>query len=122
MRAACMEWRATEQATSSATRANRWSTALWAPASGLLTAPATHRGLMPNGGNGGGFNSAHAGGVHGVAGDGAVHFISDKINPLVYCALGTSKRFTHSTFNYNHATDTSWSWTFAGGPAGGIQQ
>jgi prepilin-type N-terminal cleavage/methylation domain-containing protein len=36
------------------------------------------------------FRSAHTGGVQFVAGDGAVHFISDNIDPVVYHALGTT--------------------------------
>jgi len=36
-----------------------------------------------------GFQSPHPGGIHIVAGDGAVHFISDTIDGPVYRALGT---------------------------------
>jgi prepilin-type N-terminal cleavage/methylation domain-containing protein len=35
------------------------------------------------------FRSPHTGGVQFVAGDGAVHFISDNIDPVVYTSLGT---------------------------------
>jgi hypothetical protein len=34
--------------------------------------------------------------VHALAGDGAVHFVSEKIHPLVWTSLGTCKRWNNA--------------------------
>ena len=41
-----------------------------------------------------GFSSGHPGGVHCLAGDGAVHWMSDKVDPLVWTSVNTIKRLT----------------------------
>lgn len=45
-----------------------------------------------------GFNSAHPGGVHCLAGDGAVHFISNGVNPCVWMSLGTITPFKNGNY------------------------
>jgi prepilin-type N-terminal cleavage/methylation domain-containing protein len=72
---------------------------------------ATYKLILPNQGPGRGdtFASGHPGGVHGCAGDGAVRFISDKVNPLVWVSMGSSKRITNNGLNLT-STDTNWSW------------
>ncbi len=50
-----------------------------------------------------GFSSGHPGGVHCLAGDGAVHFVSDKINGLVWTSLGTMKRISTTDATVNTA-------------------
>lgn len=57
---------------------------------------------LPNQGSTDGMNSGHPGGVHVVAGDGAVHFVSNSIHPLVWTSLGTITRKSNlavSTYN-----------------------
>lgn len=41
-----------------------------------------------------GFTSAHEGGIHVLAGDGAIHFISQKVHPAVWVSLGTRRRLS----------------------------
>jgi hypothetical protein len=49
---------------------------------------------LPNGNNynGGAMTSQHPGGVQVLAGDGAVHFANENINPTVWHALGSKAR------------------------------
>ncbi len=49
---------------------------------------------MPNVGGTDAMNSGHPGGIHALAGDGSVHFLSDSINAAVYASLGTIRRVT----------------------------
>lgn len=53
-----------------------------------------------------GFNGGHPGGLHFLAGDGAVHFLSEKINPAVYVSLGTISQWTTVTAS-SYITTTS---------------
>ncbi|MCA9113475.1 MAG: DUF1559 domain-containing protein [Planctomycetaceae bacterium] len=46
-----------------------------------------------------GFVSGHAGGMHVLAGDGAVHMLSDGMHPLVYASLGTIKPWVNADFS-----------------------
>ncbi len=57
------------------------------------TARYTYPNRPPNSGNDR-FNSGHPGGVHCLAGDGAVHFVSDSVNRLVWTSLGSRQRIT----------------------------
>lgn len=41
------------------------------------------------------FSSGHLGGIHVLAGDGAVHFVSNQIHPLVWTSLCTRRRITN---------------------------
>ncbi|MCC7422854.1 MAG: DUF1559 domain-containing protein [Planctomycetaceae bacterium] len=72
---------------------------------------ATYKTILPNQGPGRGdvFSSGHSGGVHGCAGDGAVRFISDKVNPLIWVSMGSAKRITNNGLNLT-STDTNWSY------------
>jgi type II secretory pathway pseudopilin PulG len=76
--------------------------------------------ILPNAGVGRGdvFASGHSGGVHGLAGDGAVRFVSDKVHPLVWVSMGTAKRVTNNGMNLT-STDANWSYlsTFTPGLA-----
>lgn len=67
----------------------------------------TYRTSLPNSGGAESFSSGHPGGVHVLAGDGAVHFISDKIHPLVYTSLGTIRRWAGTSLNLT-SSDTNW--------------
>jgi prepilin-type N-terminal cleavage/methylation domain-containing protein len=49
----------------------------------------TDQTFLPNGTAANSFNSQHTGGVQVLAGDGAVHFVSDNINPETWLALGS---------------------------------
>ena len=69
-----------------------------------------YRGYTPNGGSSGSFSSAHPGGVQALAGDGSVHFVSEKIDPVVWWSLATRTRVR----NYN-------GWWFQGPTAAQIQ-
>jgi prepilin-type N-terminal cleavage/methylation domain-containing protein len=53
------------------------------------------------------FTSGHLGGVHVLAGDGAVHFLSNSIHPAVYASLGSIRRWTG--FN-TQSTDVNWNY------------
>jgi prepilin-type N-terminal cleavage/methylation domain-containing protein len=53
-----------------------------------------------------GFNSTHPGGLHTLAGDGAVHFVSENIDGPVWVSLGTIRRWTGA--NYSTTTDTNY--------------
>jgi len=87
--------------------ATQWTS--WWPsacrwAMGLYTGTTFATDYRPNRHNEG-FVSAHAGGVHVAAGDGAVHFISETIDPHVYTALGTPRALTAG--EYKPATTTT---------------
>ncbi|MCA9113474.1 MAG: DUF1559 domain-containing protein [Planctomycetaceae bacterium] len=47
---------------------------------------------LPNLGSSDGMTSAHNGGLHCLAGDGAVHFVSQSVHPLVWSSLGTTRK------------------------------
>jgi prepilin-type N-terminal cleavage/methylation domain-containing protein len=57
---------------------------------------------QPNGGRTDGFNSGHPGGMHALAGDGAVHFLKDSMNPATYISLGTRKRMENKNIHTNY--------------------
>jgi prepilin-type N-terminal cleavage/methylation domain-containing protein len=67
---------------------------------------------LPNATSGRGdtFASGHPGGIHGLAADGAVRFVSDKINPLIWESLGTVKRSTNRNFTGSTQTDVNWTY------------
>jgi prepilin-type N-terminal cleavage/methylation domain-containing protein len=68
-------------------------------------------GYRPNGGSSAGMNSAHYGGLHCLAGDGSVHFVSDKINPGAWTSLGTKKKYVaDSTAFDNHTPPIVTNW------------
>jgi prepilin-type N-terminal cleavage/methylation domain-containing protein len=62
---------------------------------------------MPNRGSTDGFQSAHPGGIHCLAGDGSVHFVGDDINAAVYTSLGTITRLTVNDGSININTTTA---------------
>lgn len=72
----------------------------------------------PNGGSSSGFNSGHPGGVHCLAGDGAVHFVTNKVSPGVFVSLGSCRRFTVNNTAFENAVnpttgDGTWKWNAA---------
>ena len=54
------------------------------------------------------FSSGHPGGVHCLAADGGVHFVSDRINLLVWSSLATIKRYNGSMNINNSWGDANW--------------
>ena len=64
----------------------------------------------PNGPRDDAMTSGHPGGVHVLAGDGAVHFMDNGMNLLVYTSLGTIRPFVNTTLN---ATSSDANWQYA---------
>ena len=61
-----------------------------------------NKNYQPNGGTGAGFNSGHPGGLHALAGDGAVHFIKDSISHVKWYSLGSSQRLNNVPANWGN--------------------
>ena len=64
----------------------------------------------PNGTRSDGFSSGHPDGVHALGGDGAVHFVSEKIHPLVWTSLGTIRRWTNTNSTDVNNVNPSGVW------------
>lgn len=65
----------------------------------------------PNGGSPAGMNSGHHGGVHCLAGDGSVHFVSNKIKPDAWTSLGTKNSYlAHYTAFDSHSPPIVTDW------------
>jgi hypothetical protein len=62
----------------------------------------SHRVYVPNGYYAG-FGSGHPGGLHVLAGDGAVHWVSSNIDHSTWVSLGTRRRWTASGTHVNTA-------------------
>ena len=65
---------------------------------------------VPNGTRSDSFTSGHPGGVHALAGDGAVKWVSNSVDPVVFISLGAIRRRTGQTLsidlNYDYVRNT----------------
>lgn len=78
----------------------------------------------PNASSDSAFKSGHPGGVHCLAGDGAVHFVSSKIHRGNWVSLGTKRRATINDTSLEAIVDTingDGSWKQSGGNVVEIQ-
>ena len=61
-----------------------------------------NKSYQPNGGTSAGFSSGHPGGLHALAGDGAVHFVKDSISHVKWYSLGSSQRLNNVPANWGN--------------------
>ena len=65
----------------------------------------------PNGGSSSAFTSGHPGGVHALAGDGAVHFVSNGVDICVWLSLGSIRPIDYFLDYYANGAGSSASYT-----------
>jgi hypothetical protein len=63
----------------------------------------------PNSTSSAGFASGHPGGLHALAGDGAVHWVSEKTNMAIWMSLGTAQRVNRTGYWYDRMGGTTQS-------------